>query len=643
MEKKRGMVRIFLIFGVILALTGCQSNSVGTGEITGTEHSVAESDSEVILEENLLSLCWRQAIESASGTQNRSFILCLPDVSSVELEREGIDYFLSQTEKLRGEYVWNGSELVWNWRYIHSSMCSESYYEKAVSGSPLLMKGNVRYEDNENLVAYSDRASARKLCTSVLGYAGKLYEEANGGIEGSWYAAVYLTDYNEQADAPGGECWLRLGDEDPVRVTVVYEPEGDIPDGSEYSFTVDESAVFDEDTAATVRTTCSFLLTTEKQAVDWMSSAWADFDNYEESRQTEIIDQFYCSGFADCVGYGSRFPSMDYDGDGLTDRVYKHYEPGKGNEIWMFFGDGGTLLLSEGYDGDSHGNTQSWDFDGDGASEVVYTENVWNSAGGYQYIGLWKKTDGEWSRIPLWGEQTGYRNQERLALLGISLRVEKLNNNELRATQPDTGATGTVWVSDDMMPYTWYGDSNIEDSVITGGTSYLLTDPDTGESKIRVYGSWGFKGELIDVIWELIYREGQWILGDCLVESDTNIWENTSWWQLGLDEERTKAGLKDPESLGDLLGTTDIGGSNLYFSGLGRLSYQFGAEGTTRVGFSELPYGELSEITAYLTEEDVLAGEPKTVKLSFACENDIDYVVMEYKGEKLYWRVKQET
>lgn len=160
-------------------------------------------------------------------------------------------------------------------------------------------------------------------------------------------------------------------------MTVTYAPEADPLDGSEFTFVVDENAVFSEKIESEALTICSLDLTTEKSGADenaWISDAWDCFDEYGGVWQAKMIGSY--SEYMDWLGYDD-FPAMDYDGDGVTDRIYRHYVNFGESDLWLFFGDGEAILLSDILvTGSNSGRLETLDITGDGRAEIIYNSGA---------------------------------------------------------------------------------------------------------------------------------------------------------------------------------------------------------------------------------------------------------------------------
>lgn len=73
-------------------------------------------------------------------------------------------------------------------------------------------------------------------------------------------------------------------------------------------------------------------------------------------------------------------------------------------------------------------------------------------------------------------------------------------------------------MSDEIMKSTWNSEQDSVSTAIESSNLWLIQDPQTGAWKLHVDGAWGYQGEWIEVGWELIYQDGQWVLDDCAVE-----------------------------------------------------------------------------------------------------------------------------
>lgn len=240
-------------------------------------------------------------------------------------------------------------------------------------------------------------------------------------------------------------------------------------------------------------------------------SQLAGFPEEDESGQSGENDSQYrefMDGYKDLYGQ-ERYPALDYDGDGLKDRVYRvsAQDNPRNNELYLLLGSGESLKLGIHKPGES-GQTMSADLGGDGVPELIYVHTIWTAAGNTNRISVWERTGAGLSKasLPYTSEKT-----DGEALLTLPLTLEKLDSTHVRIVQADALLEEILEITEAQMKHVWDGEKNKEIELnISSSTITIETDPETGIAHLCANGLLGDEESGVSVSWELTCSGGQW-------------------------------------------------------------------------------------------------------------------------------------
>lgn len=264
---------------------------------------------------------------------------------------------------------------------------------------------------------------------------------------------------------------------------------------------------------------------TRKNAIanspEWAKEVWEKFNEYEEPVSIWIGDSY--AGFMDQVVYDNgdgqkvtKFPAMDYDGDGTLDRIYGNHNTGE-DGVYLFSGSGEILLLGKPYWGFS-GSTCSADLTGDGVNELIYISWVSGTGGESYCAAAWERIDGQWNKMDITPSiVSGTDSVGNLNTLTLSLQIEKTGENRIRLTQPDVGKSFEHEVTPGYMPDLWQETREDNQPYVTEIWSDLISvvnDQNTGKSYLLVTGAYGNKWYGVPCSWLLGYESGEWKILD---------------------------------------------------------------------------------------------------------------------------------
>jgi len=251
----------------------------------------------------------------------------------------------------------------------------------------------------------------------------------------------------------------------------------------------------------------------------WIDQAWADFDQKTEVEENLVHDGIFLpwgyTGFLDIHPRTNKnYPlNMDYDGDGLTDRVYQRYcEEEKRHEAYLFFGSGEMLKLDHEVWG--FYRVYSVDFDGDGAVEIFYKHHVPGADNdGTTYISFFEKDNGEWVRIEIYNEGKGYSGLLEYTDLyarttRLDLKLQKIDNTHLKITFENKGISTVLEVSEELIDIYFDEAKNVYQNVVTATSVIVSYDEEQGCDLLLCSGNMGSLWEFIRVEWQISYKDG---------------------------------------------------------------------------------------------------------------------------------------
>lgn len=260
---------------------------------------------------------------------------------------------------------------------------------------------------------------------------------------------------------------------------------------------------------------------------DWMETAWEGFEVYRDPARVSYSD-FY-EGFMDEIAYYyeegelfQKFPAIDYESDGLVDRIYVHQDDYK-SEVYLFSGNGSTFLLGK-PNWYTLGETVSADLTGDGINELIYISGTPGTGGDTFYIAIWELVDNQWRQMDIAPAIRAMADEARYAkILTLTVRVEKLDETHIKITQPDMNRLMTFEVSETGMDNQWFwDDEEPHETEIWSSGDYaaikVVEDAESGKAYLQVTGSYGDKWVQQIVHWSLEYGDGRWNIVDFSLE-----------------------------------------------------------------------------------------------------------------------------
>ena len=228
---------------------------------------------------------------------------------------------------------------------------------------------------------------------------------------------------------------------------------------------------------------------------DWMKMAWEGFEVYRDSARVSYSD-FY-EGFMDEIAYYSeegellqKFPTIDYDSDGIVDRIYVHQDDYK-SEVYLFSGNGSTFLLGK-PNWYTLGETVSADLTGDGANELIYISGTPGTGGDTFYIAIWELVDNQWRQMDIAPAIRAMADEARYAkILTLTVRVEKMDKTHIKITQPDINRSTIFEASETGMDHQWFwDDEEPHETEIWSSGDYaeikVVEDAESGKAYLQV-------------------------------------------------------------------------------------------------------------------------------------------------------------
>lgn len=181
--------------------------------------------------------------------------------------------------------------------------------------------------------------------------------------------------------------------------------------------------------------------------------------------QEEVVPQTFgyqgYTGYLDqCRGwsYYDAFVDCDYDGDGLTDRVYRSEPQAKADaflcDYQIEFGSGEMLLIE---DAPSVGwpGIQAADMNGDGCNEILFGwEYIFSTnPSAFGEMALFEKKDGVYQEAQLPFTKDPENRWEQGLTLAYDFSIDKAEENHFRVTIQETGLEAELIYGADLGPW----------------------------------------------------------------------------------------------------------------------------------------------------------------------------------------------
>lgn len=645
---------------LVIGLTGCQSGkTTGDGEIsreaisgeetskeygggeTGQTEARGDEEGFPASAEDELASFWKMALGKTLSVKKSGYVtIC---VTTQEAGKAQVDIFGPLKEynpwRAKANIVCQDGTFQWEWERKDSDS-SEIYHDRIVSGCSLIaemsgwMGNNTERQEQLGIELDCRKEEVAALVGLAVEYACDLYRETKGGISGEELSVrVYLTEGEIAGESLRGKFWICLNDREPVMVEIKQNA-----DGSEMSADVVEKAEYSEEAEKQYLVTADLQIITWAPPDSWIDRAWESFDKeiraFDPAGPFNRVDTKYEGFLEGFGGYTEDCPAMDYDGDGLTDRIYQHHTFA-GNRIYLFTGKGEVILLNdEYYNTFCRASMRKVDLDADGQPELLYLTKVMGTGGDSEYLALWERSENGWQRrkLPEMLLADGNRNEGNQLLLPIY--VEKTDEAHLKITQPDTGITEIIEVPEEEWEHLLYSEERGISSQVDSDQILVITDQETGKDYLRIAGHLGGKWVYRSVVWDLAMEDGEWKIRNFAVEAFQKASEA---WRL--DREKTKENLIGDQAVLELIEGEKIDTFRIYIDSAGQFNYYFGEDYHT--GWCEFPENsDEFAVTGHVADSSVRLGEPETITLRLVTEGDTGYLKMEYRGETLYWKLE---
>ncbi|MBQ8815137.1 MAG: hypothetical protein IJZ85_11670 [Lachnospiraceae bacterium] len=380
----------------------------------------------------------------------------------------------------------------------YSAMREESSRKNSV----IFIDGTVKKDWHESIrtkdLTYDEDRKLNGICGTIVGAMGDIYLEQTGTIAGDFDAVCYLTEMN--AKTGRGEGWLFFSDQKPIKISVDYDHET-LRTPSKYTYEIDKTAVLGGEEINDYLLKLEVDLTTD--CPDMEKEQLSAEENKEVPAGREEFANH--SGYLDEM-VQNKYPTLDYDGDGIDDRFYD----GDADGLFLHFGNGDKLFVGKNIDSLYVGFARPVDVTGDGISELIYCNRIFGTRYTSNYYGVWQLVDHEWRRIPISEGDT--EENERLAgeFTYISVVVERLSDTQLNILQPDTGASEIIDIGYAAMEYFWPAGEKSVHTLVRGENINLEEYDSSGEMALCATVRIG-TGELVG---RMMYLDGQWVIHD---------------------------------------------------------------------------------------------------------------------------------
>ncbi|MDF2514141.1 MAG: peptidase BlaR1 [Herbinix sp.] len=229
------------------------------------------------------------------------------------------------------------------------------------------------------------------------------------------------------------------------------------------------------------------------------------------------------SGYLDInPSFAEDNPEYDYDGDGLTDRIYKQFNDEEGtSSFYIHFGNGNKLLLAEQNWGIFY-KTEAVDMTGDGVKEILFEQFSISTKCQNLYLSIYTLKDGSYERmnIPYYGEPDS--NGEVDGMLYLPLIMKKINDSSVSIYQPDSDYEGRITTQRissgseayDEMEHLYFPDIEGKEQNYQASELQFVDTGDGGKKAFLFRSYLGDKWCSKSVYWKLEYVEGEWKITD---------------------------------------------------------------------------------------------------------------------------------
>ncbi|MBQ4564096.1 MAG: hypothetical protein IJA58_06425 [Lachnospiraceae bacterium] len=408
-----------------------------------------------------------------------------------------VGYAYVETEHFDWFYNYSGEP--------YSGLYQEAYL-KAKENSVLQISGTVEtesYDAGEVFIRDTAPYYYYLMWGTVLREAGDLWQRFNQDYLGQMVGEIYMASFD--VENLTGVYWLCLEGKSPVQLTVVFKNQ----DGGKFSSQFDLPEEWPEDIPGQAMMKMTFDLTTTAREVErtedpdaWKENICNAVRNYDETHPW----------YGD---YGVfRESNTDFDGDGVIDRRFLATEEDNysGTE-YLILSTGHIIELGKRWANWYYG-AEPLDVEGDGENEIALFTYTMSTGGDVTCIQLMKKINGVWTKMPF-----VYSNgdvMEESHRIRIPTVREKTSDTHMIVTQPECGATVEMNVYVDQFDHWGFvngGYGPITKDVYSD-TIQIDTDPQTGKAILTVTGNVADKWVMDFVVWEMMYKDGVWIVTD---------------------------------------------------------------------------------------------------------------------------------
>lgn len=168
--------------------------------------------------------------------------------------------------------------------------------------------------------------------------------------------------------------------------------------------------------------------------------------------------EFYSGYLDEAALTGSEFETCDYDGDGLTDRIYRTVGPdGSSCSYRIDFGNGDRLYLGSFEDNFLGVSLTGCDLTGDGVNEILFCggHNGSTYPPGGSEIAVFQKTADGYRPLPLPRPDNSFETEQYPA--GYNIYAKNLTQNQVTLYCPDLGFEQAVALDDTAYEYAFRG------------------------------------------------------------------------------------------------------------------------------------------------------------------------------------------
>jgi hypothetical protein len=235
------------------------------------------------------------------------------------------------------------------------------------------------------------------------------------------------------------------------------------------------------------------------------------------------------SRYPTCLGYtgymdvqpglAKNNPKIDYDGDGLLDRVYKEVNIyNQDSSFYVYFGNGKKLLLADHAYGFLY-KTIAADLTGDGMNEIIFEQYSSSTKSANLYYSIFTFTDGNYERMDIPYFRENYDTKEEDGMLFLPLVMNKVDSAKVSIYQPDSGYQGYITTvtrtwgdgeSDDEMVHLYCEELEGQVTDCQASEMQLIDTEQSGKKAFLLRSYLGDKWCSKSIDWKLEYVSGEW-------------------------------------------------------------------------------------------------------------------------------------